>query len=436
MRPEMRPDPQRTSPESPNVEPTHGSVRPLALLVRKRDFRRLFVGNSVSLLGSSVTAVALPLTAVVYLHASSTQMGFLGAAALLPHLVLGLPAGVWVDRLPYRGILVTADLTQMLMIGAVPVLAVLGVLEIWHLYVVVIIAGVANLFETVTAQSFTPLLVSRQKLLPANSTLMLSNATVNTTGSALGGLLVTALTAPIAVVVDALSFLVAGVLKARISVAGRIVVDLPRKQHMLADVREGLQVVFSHRIIRAVIIAATVSAFAGQFQAVVLVLYLVQDIGLSSALVGVVVAVSGIAGVLGALVATSVTHRLGPGPAFITGMFLASVGGLILAAAGGPFAAAFTIVVVAQLLRGAGPSLYGVNQQTFRQVLIPPPLLARANATWRFLAYGSQSLGALVGGWLGATVGLNATLVVSSCVMLAGTSIAFMSPVRSLRDLS
>ncbi|MFF0771425.1 MFS transporter [Nonomuraea wenchangensis] len=416
--------------EEPPPEP------PWTVLAHHPDFRRLFVGNSVSLLGSSVTTVALPLTAVLHLDASATEMGLLGALGLLPHLVLGLPAGVWVDRVPYRRTIVIADAVRALLLGALPVLAALGQLRIWHLYAVVTSAGIAALFESVAAQSFTPQLVPRERLLAANSTLMLSNATVNTTGSAVGGLLVSALTAPIAIAVDAASFLISALVKARIRAEGRPRVSGERGPVRLrADIAEGLRAVLAHRVIRTVVLAATVGAFAGQGQAVVLVLYLVRDLGLPAGLIGVLVALAGVAGVAGALVTTRVTHRMGPGPTFIVGMFLASAAGLVLAAAAGPFAVILTVLVLSQVLRGGGPSLYGVNQQTFRQALIPPELLSRANAIWRFLAYGGQSLGAVLGGVAGEALGLRAALVVTSCLMLAGTGIALASPLRTMRVL-
>lgn len=396
------------------------------VLARHADFRRLFAGSSVSLLGSSVTTVALPLTAVVLLKASPTQMGLLGALALLPHLVLGLPAGVWVSLLPYRRLLILTDVAQALLIGAVPVLAALGLLEMWHLDAIVLLTGVAVLFDLVAAQSFTPRLVPRDQLLPANSALMLSNATVDTTGSALGGVLVSALGGPFALVVDAASFVVSALCKARIRDPGRNPAAAERHGGMF----EGMRAVFGHRILRAVILAAAVGAFAGQAQAVVLVLYLVHDLGLSSGVIGVLIALVGVAGVAGAVVSTHVTQRLGPGPAFVIGMLLASVGGFALAVATGPL-----VLAAAQCLRGAAHSLYGVNQQTFRQSLVPDRLLARVNATWRFLIYGGMSFGALLGGLLGTVLGLRLTLVVTSCVMLLGTGIAWASPLRSLREL-
>ncbi|MGH3827248.1 MAG: hypothetical protein ACRDQX_08755 [Pseudonocardiaceae bacterium] len=193
----------------------HGTTRLGGALARHRDFRMLFAGNSVSLLGSSVTMVAL-----------------------LPHLVLGPPAGVWVDRIPYRRILVLADTAQMLLLGSVPIMAACGLLRMWHRSAVVTLAGVANLFETMTAQSFTPLLVSRDELFPANSVLMM------------------------------IFFLISGLRTARIHHPGQAAESTaPRALHPQADIVEGLRAVFSDRIIRAVILAATVGAFADQRQA-------------------------------------------------------------------------------------------------------------------------------------------------------------------------
>jgi MFS family permease len=137
---------------------------PLTVVARYSDFRKLFAGNSISVLGSSVTTVALPLTAVLYLHASASQMGLLGAAALLPYLALSLPAGVWVDFFPYKRVLVAADLIQTALLGSIPLLATLGLLRLWQLYVVGLLAGCANLLESVAAQSLTPVLIPRRQL--------------------------------------------------------------------------------------------------------------------------------------------------------------------------------------------------------------------------------------------------------------------------------
>ncbi|MFC1402578.1 MULTISPECIES: MFS transporter [Streptacidiphilus] len=402
------------------------------VLVRYADFRRLFIGNSVSQLGSSVTTVALPLSAVVYLHASPFQMGLLGAAALAPHFVLGLPAGVWVDRLPYRRILVGADIAQAVLIGAVPVLALLHALSLWQLYLVVTLAGVASLFENVTAQSFTPSLLPRDQLASANSALMAGSATVSTTGSAVGSALVTLFAAPFALALDAVSFAVAGACKARISSTGPVRRTVGR-QRLGAEIAVGLRAVLTRPTLRAVMSAAALGALAGQMQSVMLVLFLVQGLKLSAGFTGLAITLVGVSGVLSAVASTRVSRRLGPGPAFIAGMLVSASAGLVLVLAAGPRPVVLAVVALAQVLRGAGPSLYGVNQQTLRQTLVQPELLSRTNATWRFLVYGLQPVGALLGGLLGS-VDLRLTLVVSSVVMLLGAAVALRSPLRSLRE--
>lgn len=405
------------------------------ILARHPDFRRLFGGSSVSLLGSSVTAVALPLTAVVMLGASPVQMGLLGAASFLPHLVLGLPAGVWVDRLPYRRVMVVTDLLAAATLTTVPILAAGRLLRMWELYPVVMITGACGLFAAIAAQSFTPILIPRRELLAANSAFALSNSVVATSGSALGGLLVQLLTAPLAIAVDAASFVTSAVWKARITVPGPSIRTDPTSRSMVQDVLGGLRVVFEHPALRATTIAATLGALAGQLQAVVMVLFLVRDLDLPSVWVGALLAIAGIAGILGASVGVQITGRLGNGPTFIVGMALSSLAGLVMASAAGPMLLALAIVIVAQLLHGWGPTLYGINQQTIRQVLIGPEFLTRAQASWRFLVYGMQPVGALLGGFLATAVGFRVTLVAGSLIMMIGTAVALLSPLRTLRQL-
>lgn len=400
------------------------------------NFRRLFAGSSVSLLGSSVTTIAMPLTAVLLLGASPVQMGLLGAATFLPHLVLGLPAGVWVDRLSFRGVIVGADLLAAVALAAVPILAATGLLQMWQLYLVVMVTGTCSLFAAIASQSFAPVLIAPRDLLAANSAFALSNSVVATSGNALGGALVQLLTAPVAIAVDAVMLLVSAATKARITVSGREKGSRPTRESMLHGIRDGLRVaLFENAALRATTIAATVGALGGQMQAVIVVLFLVRELGLSAGLVGVVIAVAGVAGIFGATVGVQITGRLGNGPTFILGMTISALAGLVMATAGGPTAAVVAVLVLAQVLRGWGPTLYGINQQTIRQVLVPPELLARTQATWRFLVFGMQPIGALLGGTLGGVVGFRATLVISSVIMLVGTTAALLSPLRTLRRL-
>lgn len=414
-----------------------GLLRQWSVLARYPDFARLFAGDSTSMLGSSVTTVALPLTAVLVLDASPAQMGLLGAVGLLPHLLVGLPAGVWVGRIPYRRTLVLADLTQVLLLGAIPLLALLDVLAIWQLYVIVLAAGGCALFGSLAATSFVPVLVDRAQLLQANSAIAQSNSVVATVGSALGGALVQLLTAPIAILVDALSFLVAAVCKSRIRANARAVESAgsPRVSGLAGEIGAGLRAVFGDPILRPMIASAALGALAGQMQNVILVLFLARDLHLSATLVGLVVAVGGAASIVGAVLAAPITARVGHGPGFILGGFLAALAGFGLAAAAGPLPLLVGVLLLAQFVRGAGPPLYSINQTTVRQSLAAPGMLARVNATWRFLVFGMQPLGALLGGVVGGAIGLRGTFLVGSLAMLAAVAIAVGSPLRTFRRL-
>jgi MFS family permease len=410
-------------------------LRQWSVLARYPDFLKLFTGSTISLFGSSITAVALPLTAVVVLNASPFEMGLLGAAGFLPYLLIGLPAGVWIDRMSYRTVLVTADVSRAVLLGAVPVLALLDVLEMWQLYVIALLAGVGTLFDSVASTSFVPSLVGREQLLQANSASVQSNTVVSTTGSALGGALVQLLTAPIAIVVDAVSFLVSAVCKAFIRTPGPAH-ELAERKRLLPALVEGFRAIADEPVLRPLFASATIGALAGQIQGVLLVLFLARELHLPPSLVGVMIAVSGVASVVGAMLATPLTERLGHGRAYITGGLLASLAGFVLAVAAGPMLVVVGVVVVGQVLRGGGPPLYGVNQQTIRQSLAAPEMLARVNATWRFLVFGMQPIGAVLGGALAGAAGLRTAMVVSSLGMLLSVAVAAWSPLRSLKTLT
>ena len=403
------------------------------VLRRHPEYRKLWTGQTISAFGSRITAVALPLAAVVVLHATPVQMGVLAALAVLPHLLFGLPAGVWVDRLSRRAILVVADVGRAMVLGTIPVLGVLGLLRVEHLYAVAFLTGLMTTFFDTSATSLVPALVGRENLIRANGAWVLGNTVAGAAGPSLGGWLVQVLTAPVAVAFDAASFVLSAVctLLVRVKEAPRARDQVRFWPGMVA----GLRVLFGSPILRPVTVSATLGALAGAMQSALIVLYLVRDLALTPALVGLAFGVTGGASVVGALLSRWFSERLGPGPAYVTGALLFGLGTLVLASAGGPRAAVLLILLLALVLAGLGPPLFGVPQTTLRQTLTPDHLLGRVNAAWRFLVFGVQPLGALLGGALGAAIGLRATLVVSGLGVLAAFVFAFRSPVRTLRQV-
>ena len=418
----------------------------------------LWLGQAVSAFGSRITTVAMPLLAVGLLGASPAEMGVLAALGVLPHLLFGLLAGVWVDRWPRRRLLVVADLGRACVVGSVPLLGLAGLLRIEHLYVVAFLSGLLSLLFEVAAASLVPALVGRASLVQANSALLLNGTLASTVGPSLGGSLVQVLTAPLAIAFDAASFVVSAVCSLRMRVhdepadrgAGRAdasvsvavpplapAVDTPQPTAtgLRSEALAGLRVLFGHPVLAPIVVSATLGAGAGAMQAALLVVYLVRDLGLAPAAVGLAMATTGLAAIVGALAAPAVIQRLGPGPSYLIGGLLAGLAGLLLAAAQGPPALVTVWLLAGQVAAGVGPSLYSVPQTTLRQSLVPDHLLGRANAAWRFLVFGVQPLGAIAGGTLGSTIGVRSTLVVASLGTLLACLYALRSPVRTVRTL-
>ena len=412
------------------------------MLRRHPEFRKLWAGQTISLVGSQVTLLALPLTAVLVLHASASQLGLLYAAQTAPFLVLGLAAGVWVDRLRRQPILIAADLARAALLGSIPIAAVLGVLSLAQLYLLGLLVGLCTVFFDVAYQSFLPVLVGREHLVEGNSRLEISRSTAQIAGPGLGGVLVQLLTPPLAVVVDAGSFLVSAVflLAIRSPEAQPIVGRGSRasgrtRPGFWAELREGLAVVVGNPLLRRIAACTSTSNLFGSAQQAILVLYATRDLGLPAAVLGFALAAGSVGALLAALLTTRLTTRFGLGPGIVGGISLGGVGSLLLAVAGGPVLLAAALVALGYGQLSFGSVLYNVNQVSLRQAITPDHVQGRMNATMRFLVWGTLPIGALVGGVLGESVGLRSTLGVVAVGALLTPLWVVLSPVRRLREL-
>ncbi|MEU0095010.1 MFS transporter [Kribbella sp. NPDC006257] len=389
-------------------------------MLRHREFLKLWVGQAVSASGSAITAVAMPLVAVVTLGASPVEIGVLSALTVVPHLVFGLPAGVWVSRVSRRRVMIAADVGRAVLLGSVPVLSAVGLLRIEHLYVVAVLAGVLTLLSDTASMTLLPALVPRASLMQANSASMLNQTVASTTGPSIAGVLTQVASAPFAIAVDALSFLASAVASFLIK-EPPVPALAPGRYRLLGGLRE----LFGSPVLSALTLSATIASLAGAAQAPLVVLYLVRDLHWPPLLVGVAITVAGVAAVVGTLVAPAYSRRLGMGRAYVSGQLLASLAGAVLASGWLP------LVLLAQMVAGLGMSLYGVPQRTLRQALVPEHLLAQVTATWRTLVIGGQTVGALAGGLAATYLGVRATLLLSCAGMLAGVAVAARSPLRS-----
>ncbi len=402
-------------------------------LWRHRDFLLLWAGQTVSQFGEQITFVAFQLTAVLVLRASALQMGVLGAVQMAPFLLVGLFAGVIADRVRRRPLLIAADIGRAVLVGAVPVLWVLGRLTMTDLYVVSFLAGCLSVLFDTAYQSYLPAVVSRQGLVEGNSRLEASRAISQVAGPSLGGGLVQAIGAPLTILANGVTYVVSVVSLLMIRGREPEPAKAPAGVGMWAQIGEGLRVVFGNRTLWSIAGCTSTSNFFGSIGQAVYVLYVVRQLHLPPALLGLVYGVGSVGGLLAALTASRLGLRLGVGTTIIAGMATAGVGSLLVPLAPGSVAAALPFLVAAQVLGGFGGTTYNIQQVSLRQAITPDRLLGRMNASMRFVVWGSIPLGSLLGGALAEAIGLHATLWLGAAGGLTAALWVLLSPVRVLR---
>ncbi len=401
-------------------------------LARHRDFRLLWGGQTVSELGSQVSLLAIPLLAVGTLHATTFEMGLLTAASTAAFLIVGLPAGVWVDRMRRRRVMIGADLGRVLALGSVPVAYAVGGLTLAQLFVVTLASGILTVFFDVAYQSYLPALVGREHLVEGNAKLTGSAQVAAVAGPSVAGGLVQAIGASAAVAVDSASFLASAATITAIR-APEPRPDVPEAGHpkLFHDIAEGLRFVFGNELLRAIAATTATSNLFSGIAAAVEIVFLVREVHASPGVIGLLFTLGGVGGVLGALAAGPIARRFGGVRATIIGI-AGSAGALLIP---------LTMPGAGLLFFGAGmfcvsfsAVVYNVNQVSFRQRLCPDRLLGRMNATMRFVVWGVLPIGALVGGVLGSVAGLRTTLWIGAVgEALAGVWL-LVSPMRGMRD--
>jgi MFS family permease len=392
-------------------------------------FRRLWAGQGVSLVGTQFTLLGLPLTAAVLLNATPTQMGIMVAAEMLPILLLGLLVGVWVDRVRRRPLLIGADIARAILIGSVPIAALLGVLSMEQLYAVALGMGLLTLCFDTAAPVFLPFVAEESQLAEAYSALSFNESAAETAGPGLAGLVIQGVSAPVALVVDAISYLVSA------AVVLSIRADEPRPHangkraaSVLSDVREGLHIVFAEPTLR---MAAILIGSAGMFvemRNVLLVLFAVRELELSAAVLGIVMAVGSVGGMLGAAFTPRVIDRFGMRRTFIATALLIPVTLLVTPLAfGGPWLAA-AVLTVGQLSFQVVLVTSNISVRMLRQAHSPKGLLGRVTASMRTITRGTLPLGAVVGALLAEHLDIRTALFVSAVAALAACVIALPRP--------
>jgi MFS family permease len=414
------------------AQPSRGRHRRASdQLIRHPGFLRLWFGQSISELGSQVTTLALPLAAVLVLHASTFQVGLLTTAGYAAFLLVGLPAGVWVDRLRRRPIMIAADVIRAITLASVPAAYALRVLSLGQLYAVAFIVGVATVFFDVAYMSYVPSLVGVGHVVEANAKLQVTVSLAQVGGPSTAGFLISALGAPLAFITNAASYVVSVISLAAI----REHEPAPARagqRSLRAEMAEGVGFVVRQPILRMIAgCTSTWNLFSTAIYAIVVV-FLVRQVHLHASTIGLIMSAGAVGGVIGGLTASQLRSRLGSARIiWVSAVVTAPFALLIPLTFPGPGVAFFG---VSAFVTSLGSVVYNVNQASFRQLLCPPRLLGRMNATIRFIVWGTIPLGGLLGGVLGGWLGNREAIWIAAVGVALAPAWLLMSPLLRLRD--
>jgi MFS family permease len=395
------------------------------------DFMKLWIGQTTSWFGSALSRLAIPLIAALALNATPAEMGLLTAVGTAPSLLVGLFAGVWVDRIRRRTLLIVGDVGRALLLVTIPAAAFLGVLTMVQLYVVGFLTGILSVFFDVASRSYLPTLIDRCQLVEGNGKLELSGSITAIAGPSLAGLVIQAITAPLAVVLDAVSYLASALCV--FFIRHREEAPQISRVPMLTQVREGLGVVFGNPLLRAFAGCLATSNFASNAFFALYILFGTRELGLNAAELGLAYGIGASGAVVAAMIAAQVTARLGVGRALILGAFLGSLE--VLPVVFATPRSAFLLLLLSSLLGNFGWVLYNINAVSLRQAITPMALQGRVNSTFNFLVSGMLPLGALAGGVLAEGLGLRNTIILAAVGSLFAFLWVLCSPARNVRRI-
>lgn len=421
--------------EEPAAQSPTTLAAPARSLWHHPDFLKFWAGETLSLYGAQITLLALPLTAVLVFDATPAEVGLLRFLQLIPYLAFALLFGVWIDRTRRRPVMIGANALRMVLIGLVPALAALDRLSLPTLLVIAFAVGTASVLFDVSWMSYVPALVKGRQLVEANAKLGVTSASADTAGPGLAGALVSALTAPIAMIVDAASYLVSVVSLVLIRTPEPAPPATAQRRRLIPELVEGLRWVFGNVYLRFLAFVGAACNFFSIATATMFLVYAVRERSVPPAELGLIFTLGAAGGLAGSLVAASLIRRYPIGSVYFWALSAVFAGPLLIPIAGGPRPLADGMFIASFFISYSGLAVANVLILSLRQTVTPPNLMGRMNAAMRTLMFGGGALGGPAGGLLAGVIGLHGALWVIGIGALAMLPPVFLSPVSRLREM-
>jgi MFS family permease len=405
-------------------------------LWQNRAFVRVWSASTVSVFGSLITRMALPFVAILVLGAGPLEVAVLRGLEIGTGLIVGLVAGAWVDRLRRRPILIWTDLGRAVLLATIPIAFVAGALTLWHVFLVTALAAILTTFFDAADNAYLPTVVERERLVEANSALAASWSASEFAGFGISGFLISVLTAPIAIVLDAITFIVSAVLLLGIRTPEPPPPPASAREPVRTEIAVGIRVVLEDPVLRAFALAQMLHHVLWGVFGATWILFAIDYLALGPAAIGLIAAAGGIASFVGAVVAQRSIGRWGIGPVAIASMGVLAIGNAFIpiAPASLPLVA-LGCLLVQQLVGDGAATVFEITDTTVRQSIVPDRQLGRVASTFFFFGHGAQLAATLAAGVLAEVIGLRATLVFAPLGALIGAVVLWRSPVRTLLQL-
>ena len=403
-------------------------------LWRNGPFLRLWTGQTASSVGSQLGRLAIPVLAVSVLQATEFQVGLLTAVETAAFLLIGLPAGAWVDRWLKRRVMLIADLARAIVLASVPIMFFAGVLTIWQLMVVGAIVGVASVFFDVAYQSYLPVLVDLKQLGEGNSKLETTGQLARVTGPALSGALLAIVRPAVLIGLDAVTFLLSFVALSTIR-DHEVPKPIADRRPLVTEIKEGLMFVVREPLLRRIVLTTSTTNLFGMIAMTMIPVLVLRQLDISPAIYGFGLSLGAIGGLLGAMFSARIARLIGEGTAIPVSGVLAGVAIVGLALMPVFPDAAVPIFVGSEFLYSFSVLVYNITQVTFRQRICPPRLLGRMNASIRFIVWGVMPIGAIASGLLSTAIGIESTIAIGAVGSVLACVFVLFSPLLGMRAL-